>query len=234
LKKAEKRNTGPYTNNDGVGGSHDLGDLIAVQIQRLHTAKVIYDDQPLLRIDNRKETENARYQFDIAQSVLHRSGCEAIPNHARTALYALWDITEEDLKYACSICKPVPQLRTIMDKTSTSDLLFGFLSIIDQFSSVLSERGSEYRQSEKGKQVEAVFTKVLDELDVQQQQSIDLLISSLDGLIKVLRDYNRNGGTSLKEHGNGAGGTAVVPARKNNGRAKEKPGIKARIKTSKK
>jgi hypothetical protein len=107
-----------------------------------------------------------------------------------------------------------------MDKTTTSDLLFGFLSIIDQFSSVLSERGSEYRQSEKGKQMEATFDKVLHELDIQQKQSIDLLISSLDGLINVLRDYNHNGEGSIQKYVKKDG--TMYPHNGTNGGAKRK------------
>lgn len=179
-------------NDTRITASLDLIDRIALQIQRLHSSKEVYDTQPLFRIDYRKESAQAPFQFDVVESVLHRSSCTAIPIRSRSALYGLWEIHSDDEKYACEHCTPEPRINT-MEKTTTTDLFYGILSILDQFSSVLGERGKEYRNSEKGKQTEATVDRVLHEFDIQQKRSVDFLLGSLDELIHLLRDTNTNG-----------------------------------------
>ena len=79
-----------------------------------------------------------------------------------------------------------------MEKNVASDLLFGFLSIVDQFGSVLCERGKEYRDSERGHQVETTIENLFSELDQTERETLDFMLSSLDGLLKVIDGYNQN------------------------------------------
>ena len=190
----------------------DLVDRIALELQRLRAANSI-DDRPLLRVDNRRQAEEAPYQFDIVRSVLHRTHCSAIPKRSRTALYALWDIQPDDLKYACPRCKPA-MAEAQRNGTDSMDLLYGLLSVLDQFSAILSERGREFRASERGKQMEATVTRVIDELDHRQRESADIIVASIDGLIRVMHDLGENGSASANDEGAGPS-----DPRKANGRA---------------
>jgi hypothetical protein len=196
-------------NDARSGSSLDLVDRIALELQRLRSANRI-DDHPLLRVDNRKESAEAPYQFDIVKSVLHRTHCTAIPKRSRTALYALWDVQPDDLKYACDRCRPVIS-ETPRNGADATDLLYGFLAIIDQFGAILSERGKEFRASERGRQMEQTVSRVIDELDQQQQQSTQILATSIDGLIRVLQDIGGNGNAPA----NGASAAASAPQSKN-------------------
>jgi hypothetical protein len=182
--------------------SQDLIDRIALQIQQLRSSKKIRDGQPLLRIDNRKEAAQAPFQFDVVESVLHRTSCSAIPKRSRSALYALWEVQSQDIKYACPECKPLQQ-QSAVEASNTSDVFYGFLSILDQFSTVLSERGSEYRSSEKGRQTEATIDRILHELDVQQKQSVAFLFGSLDEVIRIFRGLNGDGAEHARLPTNG-------------------------------
>ena len=96
------------------------------------------------------------------------------------------------MKYACEQCRPAPTKDKTMEKNVASDLLFGFLSIVDQFGSVLCERGKEYRDSERGHQVETTIENLFSELDQTERETLDFMLSSLDGLLKVIDGYNQN------------------------------------------
>lgn len=192
-------------------------DKAAIEIQNLYNNGKL-NNQPLLQIDNRKENETAQYQFDIVNSVLHRTGCNAIPEHSRSALYSLWEIKKEDLQFACGKCKPEIQIKMKMDRFNTSDLLYGLFSIIDQFGHVLSEKGREYRKTDKGRQMETLFNDVFDELGIQQKKSFDFLFSSFDDLIGLLRSYNNGNGSNGKTNGAVKNGKQMLK-NKNNGKA---------------
>lgn len=203
--------------SDNRSISHiDLVDRIALELQRLQSANRVDDDQPLLRIDNRREAADAPFQFDIVESILHRTHCTAIPKRSRSALYALWEIQTEDLKYACPRCRPILE-DAQPDSTNSMDLLYGLLSIVDQFGSILSERGREYRASEKGRQVEATVARMIGELEQQQVQTTNVLSASIDGLIRVLHDLGGNGTMPTRTSGNGH--ARVEASQKPNGRA---------------
>jgi hypothetical protein len=100
-----------------------------------------------LRIDSRQEAKAAPFQFDVAQGRLHRNGCRLIPKSSRTSLYGVWEIGPEELKLACETCRPVAKnSRNADDENYAMDLLYGMLSVLDQFGGVLRERGRQYRR----------------------------------------------------------------------------------------
>ena len=66
------------------------------------------------------------------------------------------------------------------------DVVFGFLSFIDQFGSVIIERGREYRSSERGKQISKSVDRMITELNHQQKEVLDVVLSSFDGLLKTI------------------------------------------------
>ncbi len=182
-------------------GTQSLGDTFALKLQELHRANRLHGNQPLLKIDNREEAEQAPYQFDTALGKLHKKGCKAIPESSRSALYGLWKIGEQERKYACAVCSPAPREPVPGEQRSHTDLLYGLLSIVDQFSGVLMERGREYRKSKEGRDLGAGLEGVYQELDNQEKQIVDVVISSLDGVIGAVRqlDDQINEGTEPDE-----------------------------------
>ncbi len=204
--------------------------MVALKLQTLRGADKIDDAQPLISLDYRKEAAAAPFQFDIANGKLHRTKCSAIPQESGTALYGIWVPGEGDMALACKQCKPVlskSQNGVAMGKGEDNgkdfarDIVFGFLSIIEQFGSVLTERGREYRSSDRGKQAEKAFEKLYGELDKKQKDVLDITIASLDTLIDVVRNFDQG----LEEKQNGAktksaeGCSSVTSKnRKNNGK----------------
>jgi len=194
----------------------EIGDTLALKIQEWRKSGKVDDEQPLLRIDYRKEAAQAPFQFDIVNGKLHRTVCTAIPNDARSAVYAVWKPTKEDIKLGCKRCRPDSNGDERVNKDLSSDILMGFLSILDQFGSVLTERGKEYRDSERGKAVEKTIRTILSRLDQKEQEVLDGLLSSLDVLVKVVQGCNE----SIRHNGHG------LNARKRAGQ--QGPGKKSR------
>ncbi len=168
-------------------GAASLGDAFALKLQELQRANRLRGNQPLLKIDNREEAAQAPYQFDTALGKLHKRGCKAIPESSKSALYGLWKIGEQEHKYACTVCQPAPREPAPSEERNHTDLLYGLLSIVDQFSGVLMERGREYRKSQEGRDLGAGLEGVYRELDHQERQIVDVVISSLDGIIGAVR-----------------------------------------------
>lgn len=179
-----------------------LGDLLALKLQQLHSADTLRGDQPLFRIDYRAEAAQAPFQFDAVRSKLHRTGCRAIPASSQSALFGIWRIRAEDSQHSCRRCRPAaaPETTT-MDKNFTSDVLYGMLSVLDQFGSVLRERGREYRKSNEGRQVANDLKGLYASLGEREKEALNLLLSSLDGLLKTVQEFDRSLGV-----GNGANG----------------------------
>lgn len=201
---------------DTHSGDLPIGDVIALKIQELYRDKKIEDAQPLLRIDNRDEAEEAPYQFDMAGGVLHRRGCKAIPKSARSALYGLWQVPEAGRGFGCPRCdplgtKPKPaqasipgngkaqpengRLRDAPQQTQqeqlegeAADILFGAMSIVMQFRSVLRERGREYRRGRQGQQLGAELEGMYAQLTEPGKGVVALALSSLDDLTRKIRD----------------------------------------------
>src|SRR5262245_34582392 len=122
-------------------------DELALGVQALHRKGKVRDSQPLVRIDQRREAADAPFQFDAATGRLHTKGCRAIPASSRSALYGVWEFRAEHAHLGFPRCKPRPtkHRKSTAGAPPTSDLLYGLLSLLDQFGGVLLERGREYR-----------------------------------------------------------------------------------------
>jgi hypothetical protein len=180
------------------------GDFVALELQELFRAGAVDTALPLLRIDCRSEAAEAPFRFDMVEGKLHRAGCSAIPRPSLSALYSVWETGDDSAALACPRCKPVPGQATPMKRDTSLDFLYGFLSIVDQFGSVLKERGREYRNSTRGRQLSKELTEAMEGLEKPQREALKVAVDSLDGLIKAIQQVNK----ALEGHtanGNGAG-----------------------------
>jgi hypothetical protein len=192
-----------------------LGDSLALELQRLRREGKIEDEPGLLRIDYRKESGQAPFHFDIARGKLHRNGCPAIPRDSKSAVYGVWDPGSEPVELACERCRPARVKVNNVAKTITSDIVFGLISILDQFGSVLSERGKEYRDSDRGKEISKHLGDLMTELDRRQQEALTLTLASLDTLLGVMQSFSAD----LRKRENGD---------RQNGNHRRKPKISRR------
>lgn len=172
-----------------------LIDVVAQSIQRLRSDRRQHNgrkerERPLLRIDNLTDAARAPFQFDAAGGRLHRRGCRSISTRSRHALYGLWRIDPEECKLACPSCKPVPMEEKSRERGDATDILFGLVSLVDQFGSVLRERGREYRNSEDGHELGRRFEGLFQRLDQREQDFLSTLLNSMDGLITAVRDID--------------------------------------------
>src|SRR4051812_22530725 len=87
-----------------MAAAEPLGDALALKIQELRQQGG--PDARLLRIDNREEAAHAPFQFDTVKARLHRTGCRAIPEGSRTALYGVWRLPAQAAAYGCPTCRP--------------------------------------------------------------------------------------------------------------------------------
>jgi hypothetical protein len=184
-----------------------LADIVGLGIQELRSIGVLKGAQPLLRIDNRERARRAPFQLDAATGKLHRKGCRSIPRSSRTALYGVWSIGESDPPVTCSRCNPMPSPGDKKDDLEyPSDLIYGILSVVNQFSGVLRERGQEYRNSQVGKllgtQIDAMYRSIND----RERIILNVVFSSLEELANTLRDLDENltGTNGAAPNGNGA------------------------------
>ena len=170
----------------------EIGDRIALALQALRQEPGVDVRRPLLRIDYRPEAAAAPFRFDMAGGKLHRTGCPAIPRASSQALYSVWDPGEGLPALACEKCQPVAIESAHMRQDSSLDIIYGFLSIVDQFGSVLKERGREYRNSRRGRRLAKDLSGMFSVLDQTQQDALQLTLASLDGLVKVMQQANHN------------------------------------------
>jgi hypothetical protein len=178
-----------------------IGDAVALKVQELHSQKRLRGDQPLLRIDQRAEAARAPYQFDTAKGRLHRLGCTAIPRSSRSALYGVWRIGPEEEKLGCPECKPVAERADTGDDTFSTDVLYGVLSILDQFAGVLRERGREYRSTRQGRRVRLNVEGLARSLGTPGKDVLQVLVSTLDNIIRTVQDLEQNLTTRNGENG---------------------------------
>lgn len=167
-----------------------ITDLVAMQIQELHTAGKLGGTQPLLRIDNRDQAAQAPFQFDVATGRLHRVGCKSIPKRSLSAIYGVWRIGHDEQRLACPRCKPVAQDNKPNDRGFPADLLYGVLSIVSQFGGVIRERGQEYRDSLEGRVLGAQLEHFYRDLGEREKKVLDVVLTSLDGLVNTIRDLD--------------------------------------------
>jgi hypothetical protein len=136
--------------NNGEDRSLDhLADSLALRVQELRSNGLLKETETFLNLDYTSQAAQAPFLFDMAGGILHRNYCTAVPNGSRSALYAVWELGEEDKERACPICCPQSVEQPPVQTESASDLLFGIISFVDQFSSILRERGKQYRQSHR-------------------------------------------------------------------------------------
>jgi hypothetical protein len=166
-----------------------LVDQGALLLQRLRAENKISDDS-LLRIDYRPEAENAPFVFDAATGVLHKKGCAGLKKDSRSAQYAVWTITKQDLSLACRKCKPMPKPELKPQHNELTDIVFGVMSMLDQFSAVLGQRGKEFRVTDRGKAMERTFGSLLNNLDKNGNQGYAAAIKTLQTAIDSVNTYN--------------------------------------------
>jgi hypothetical protein len=198
------------------GSAAVVGDLIALKLQELQRHEDVAS-RPLVRIDARPEAGRAPFVFDPVAGRLHRAGCDAVPARSRTALYALWRVPEGDERLACPRCRPEPAADGPVDRDGAMDYLFGVLSTLDQFGSVIRQRGREFRESEQGRALGRNLDGLYASLDEREREVLGVVLASLDGLINTIADLDsglsRQNGAAAdgarsngRPHDDGAGG----------------------------
>jgi hypothetical protein len=195
---------GPFMSSpDATFDAGSLVDAFALAMQELHSRKNLNTAQPLIRIDPRVEAARAPFLFDSALAVLHCNGCKEIPASSRSALYAVWQIGRKDLEYACKKCRPMPNKNKPERSADAGDILLGLLSLVDQFGSILSQRGQDFRRTERGRQVEHSLSGLLEELSLTQREGVNLLTSAVDRLLSTVNRYNHSTNGSHNHNGKG-------------------------------
>ncbi len=179
---------------EGTTGTTEVywGDVFAIALQELRSQGKVSDARPLLRIDGQDEAVMAPYQFDPVYGKLHRRECSNIADDSRSALFARWSMGRDEQFLACSHCRPHPYPHGHEAQDVTLDILFGVISILDQFGSVLRERGKEYRISRDGQELERKLEDLYQNLDRQQKDTIEVMLHSMDQIVKFLREADRN------------------------------------------
>jgi hypothetical protein len=194
------------SDNNATAKPH-FADIVGLGIQELRSRGAIKGLQPLLRIDNRDRARSAPFQLDAATGKLHRRGCRSIPRSSRTALYGVWRIVENDKTIGCSRCDPMPSPGDKKDgPEQASDLFYGVLSVVNQFGSVLRERGQEYRSSPVGQVLGAQIDAMYRGVNERERIILDVVLKSIEDLANTLRDLDENitGMNGGAANGNGA------------------------------
>ena len=116
------------------------------------------------------------------------------------AAVRLWHLSHDNVKHACKRCKPLPDEPNVNEPKDRADLLFGLVSLVDQFAGVLKERGRDYQSTEQGQQLSAQLGDIYRSLGRREKEVLDTVLGTLDTVIQRLRELDR----SLNN--NGAGG----------------------------
>ena len=199
----------------------NAGDLVALQLQELYRSGQMRTDQGLLKIDYRAEAAKAPFCFDIVNGKLHRNGCDAIPAASRDALYFVWEPGAGLRAAACRKCRPAAVKTGAMSRDTTSDIIYGFLSIMDQFGSVLRQRGQEYRNSPRGRRLARDFSQLVSALDQTQREALNVTLTSLDGLVKIVGEVDTGLARQAKTgNGHRTKGRPAKPSTGRNGKEK--------------
>ncbi len=189
-------------------GGRPLIEQAAIAVQGLCREEGRGGWNTLVRIDNRAETGKAPYRFDVVHGVVHREGCPALTEDARSASYGLTRIAADDGAGRCRRCRPMPEqreaggngtLETQAGETQAGetqagerkagpDLLFGLVSVLDQFGSVLKERGKDYRETEEGRKIGAELARFYQALGRREKEVVDTLLASLEMLTGRMRE----------------------------------------------
>jgi hypothetical protein len=94
------------------------------------------------------------------------------------------------------------------DPEYPTDLLYGVLSVLNQFGGVLRERGQEYRSSPVGKVLGEQIGAMYRGVNERERNVLDIILTSIDGLASTLRtldaDLNAANGAGAPKNGAGA------------------------------
>lgn len=178
-------------NEDGLLDRGRLFDQAALAVQELRSRGRLGGPDFLLRIDNRAEAAEAPFQFDAANGIVHRRGCGAVPADARSALYGFWKIGPEDQQHACQRCRPVPDDHPKVEETDRTDLLYGLLSVVDQFAGVLKERGKDYQRTSTGQELGTRLGTFYDTLGRREKAVLDVILRSLEELVDRVEELDQ-------------------------------------------
>lgn len=92
--------------------------------------------------------------------------------------------------YACPTCRPRPDDDGDVANDGVTDYVFGVLSVLDQFGSVIRERGREFRESEEGRQLKAGLDGLYQGLEERERATLQVILTSLDGLLATIADID--------------------------------------------
>jgi hypothetical protein len=152
-------------NNLQQASLEELADAVALSVQQFRVEGLLQEADTLLDLDYSSQAAQAPFVFDMVRGTLHRNHCTAIPSSCKSALYALWELREGDAELACDICRPQWGDQPYIQTDTALDTLFGVISFLDQFSSVLQERGKEYRNSKSESPLVTLVEKLFGDFD---------------------------------------------------------------------
>ncbi len=96
------------------------------------------------------------------------------------------------------------------DSEYPTDLLYGVLSVVNQFGGVLRERGQEYRKSSIGKLLSSRIDSMYSGINERERTILDVVLTSLDQLVTTIRTLDENlhnaAGTNGDANGHGSNG----------------------------
>ena len=123
------------------------------------------------------------------------------------------------------------------DPEYPTDLLYGFLSVLDQFGGVLRERGQEYRNSPVGKVLGEQIGAMYRGINEREKNVLDVILTSIDGLASTLRTLdaglNATNGAGPSKNGTAANGANGHDMKHDTGRTAESPAKEKRSSTRK-
>lgn len=167
-----------------------LFDAVALAIARLCKHPAVDNEQPLFRLANKQRFDKAPWVFDSALGILHISGCRAIPATSVSALYGIYSIDEVAKNITrCKQCNAMNAKKK--EPEITSDLLFGVIALFEQFGVVLRERGSEFRQTPRGKQLEKTLDTVITRIDAQKNGGAQMVLELMGSMETAMNTLSK-------------------------------------------
>lgn len=176
-----------------------LFDQAALAVQELRRQRRLSGPDLLFRIDNRAEAAQAPFQFDAANGIVHRRGCGVVPNSSLSALYGFWKIGPEEQKLACKRCRPLPDDQQKVEDNERADLLYGLISVVDQFAGVLKERGKDYQHTNEGQELGSKLGTFYENLGRREKEVLGIVLRSLEELVDRVQELDE-GLKSARRH----------------------------------
>jgi hypothetical protein len=97
------------------------------------------------------------------------------------------------------------------DPEYPTDLLFGVLSVVNQFGSVLRERGQEYRNSQVGKLLNNQIGNMYRGINERERTILNVVLSSLDELANTIRNLDEDLHAPNEANGASVNGSGTKP-----------------------